>query len=174
MKDWKTVLVNLYLGLFKFQTNHHFLRYSYLPQVHAIWTMNSIYITVGLAIERCHAVETPYKYQAPHHKNSVKRLLKYTIPILIASIVFNIPDFYSTQPMSRIHGNSSHSEHSIVFYNYYYHLWYKAVARLLIVAVIPFVVFIVMNFRIYFAIRKIRNASSISVNGCMELEQVNI
>ena len=171
MKDVKSVIVNFYLGLSKFQTNHHFLRYSYLPQIHAIWTMNSIYITVGLAIERCHAVETPYKYQAPHHKKSVKRLLKYTIPILIASIVFNIPDFYS---MSRVHGNSSHSEHSIVFYNFYYHLWYKAVARLLIVAVIPFVVFIVMNFRIYFAIRKIRNASSISVNGCMELEQVTI
>jgi hypothetical protein len=74
--------------------------------------------------------------------------------------------------MSRIHGNKSHSDHSIIFYNYYYHLWYKAVARLLIVGVIPFVVFIVMNSRIYIAMQKNKSAANISESGCIELEQV--
>jgi hypothetical protein len=154
--------------------------------------MCSIYITVGLAVERCHAVVTPSKYRSSEllRKNSIARLLKYTIPILLASVIFNLPSFFETRNVNNnnndlntnnnVNNNnnddgkmSGHGSHSTIFYNFYYHLWYKAVARLLVVAVVPFSVFCVMNFRIYFAIKKIRE-NTVSSTGCLELEQVLI
>jgi hypothetical protein len=140
--------------------------------------MCSIYITVGLAVERCHAVVTPSKYRSSEllRKTSIARLLKYTIPILLASIIFNLPSFFETRNVNNNNDDgkmAGHGSHSTIFYNFYYHLWYKAVARLLVVAVVPFSVFCVMNFRIYFAIKKIRE-NTVSSTGCLELEQVLI
>ena len=62
--------------------------------------------------------------------------------------------------------------HSIIYYSFYYQFWYKAVARLLIVGMIPFVVFIVMNLKIYLAIKKVRSKTANNETGNVELEQV--
>ena len=47
----------------QFQAEHSLIN-TYLPQFHAVWSMCSIYITVGLAVERSHAVATPRQYRA--------------------------------------------------------------------------------------------------------------
>ena len=63
-------------------------------------------------------------------------------------------------------------------YNYYFYLWYKVVARLFVIAVVPFVVFSVVNFKIFFEVRKVRrksasaSASAAACQGNLETEIV--
>jgi hypothetical protein len=102
-------------------------------------------------------------------RNSIGRLLRYTIPIIIGSFIFNLPSFLA---MHKLSNDKDQRDPEILYYNVHFYLWYKAVARLLVVAIVPFIVFFVMNFRIYFAIRNAKIQSSSA--GCLELEQVSI
>ena len=77
-----------------------------VPQIHSVWSMCSVYMTVGLAIERFSAISTPTRYRSSIllHKNPTRSLLKYFVPIVSASVVFHLPSFFQT---TRIGGKKS-------------------------------------------------------------------
>ena len=70
--------------------------WTMLPQLHALWSMCSIYFTVGLAFERYSAIMTPTKYRSAVQKQKIRRLLKYLIPIVTASVIFHLPSFFQS------------------------------------------------------------------------------
>ena len=95
----KRKMSNTFEGYFEFDQPHEYAFGYFLYQLHSFVLCCSIYITVALALERYRAVWRPVEY---HNRckgiNPWKRILiSYVIPVLLFSIVFNIPKFFEIE-----------------------------------------------------------------------------
>ena len=81
------------------------LQYAFcyaLYGLHNIVMTCSIYMTVFLAMERYLAVSRPIEYH--NSVNSGKRwvrIARYVLPVIIISIICNVPKFYELRPSER-------------------------------------------------------------------------
>ena len=106
----------------------------------------SIYMTIALAHERHFAIKSPVYYNHLLHtttsKNQLRRFLCYLIPILIGSILYNIPKFReftisdnNVQPTNLVNQLS---------YRNHYQNW----CALFVLGIIPYTSLICLNMRI--------------------------
>ena len=76
------------------QTLHLYLFPKVLHPLRQITMLASIYITVVLALERYFAVSKPISTFVNCQGRVGKKVLIYTVPVLLFSIIFNLPKFF--------------------------------------------------------------------------------
>ena len=85
-----------------FETPIHTILYPhFLYPLSAIALSGSIYMTVAVAIERYIAVYHPLDYNrvVQDSTSHLRRLLCYLLPVIVFSVVFNIPKFFESKVM---------------------------------------------------------------------------
>ena len=108
----------------------------------------STYITVALALDRYRAVSNPSKYKASvrSHTHPILMVLRCTLPIICASILFNIPRFFDLSVKEHPGGMNITNETFPPSYfivgtdlreNKKYVLWYINVANFIVTCFIP-------------------------------------
>ena len=141
------------------ETNTQILLFPFLLfPLNYIAMTGSIFMTVCVAIERYIAVSHPLYYHKILQDTTTHRgrLLAYLIPVTILAVLFNIPKFFEIQVVEDEEGNiftditAVRTNH---FYITYYHNWF----RLLAIGILPFAAILVLNIKIYLAMRRRRN-----------------
>ena len=95
------------LGL---QTDTHIIISPYfLYPLNSISLMCSIYMTIGITLERFMAVYHPLDYRSREQDSTSNknRILNYVCPLLCFSIIFNISKFFESQVVSFEVGNET-------------------------------------------------------------------
>ena len=78
--------------------NHIYLQGYFLYQLNSIAIVASIITTVVLALERFLAVSKPIEYHnATLGINPWRRVMNYIFPVIVFSIIFNIPKFFEAE-----------------------------------------------------------------------------
>ena len=78
--------------------NHVYLQGYFLYQLNSIAIVASIITTVVLALERYLAVSKPIEYHnATLGINPWRRVMNYIIPVIVFSIIFNVPKFFESK-----------------------------------------------------------------------------
>ena len=138
----------------------------------------SIYITVALALERYLAMHNPITYRRNSiTKSDRKRLLKYLIPIIIFSLIFTIPLFFTFKieshavqsinnavkgtKINEVRFDKQNETSRIVRCieptrlrkNKKFILWYMNVARLLVTGIVPFLSIVIFNGQTFWKIK---------------------
>ena len=96
------------LGL---QTNTHVILSPYfLYPLNSISLMCSIYMTIGITLERFMAVYHPLDYRSRQQDSTSHkhRIISYVCPLLAFSILFNISKFFESHVVSFKVGNETH------------------------------------------------------------------
>ena len=113
-------------------------------------------MTVGVALERFIAVTRPHYYNAVVRDSQGQRcrLLQYLLPVTIFSILFNVPKFLEHEVVRPQQG-----EWFVVptqlSYNSTYGT-YDCASKLIILGILPFTIFSIVNVRIYREVSKLR------------------
>ena len=83
-------------------------------------------------------------------RTSVRRLFKYLIPVIVFSVLFNIPKFLEAELIYDGNG-SGFPELGVTSLRLHkdYVIYYNHLARLLILGVIPFILLVFFNTKIY-------------------------
>ena len=131
----------------------------FLYPLNNITMTGSIFTTVGVTLERFLATHKPIYYNSVIKDVSGhnKRLVQYSLTILILSVLFNVPKFLEAEVVR------SDEDPDLVWfvatefrtdpmYNILYHCW----AQLVILGLLPFTLVSFMNVRIYLAITRLR------------------
>ncbi|TRY70052.1 hypothetical protein TCAL_04844 [Tigriopus californicus] len=136
-----------------------------LYQFHNFVLCCSIYITLTLALERYRAVWRPVEY---HNRckgaNPWRRVANYVIPVFIFSVIFNIPKFFEVEFVVKqdVDQNTNQTIYQTLAsptdlrLNDTYVIFYVNAARLLVQGIIPFVLLSILNYRIYWVIKRRR------------------
>ena len=155
------------LQLFFLQT-HELAFGSFLYQLHNFVLCCSIYTTLALALERYRAVWRPVEY---HNKckgaNPWTRVAYYVVPVCVFSAVFNIPKFLEVEFVVKsnvvngsdgvpIFVNRTVASPTDLRLDDSYVILYVNAARLLVQGIIPFVLLTILNYRIYWVIKRRR------------------
>ena len=149
---------------FPFQTSywHQWIFAFFVYPWRAISMLCSTYITVALAFDRYQAVSNPSKYKASMRSQTspLKCILRSTLPILCASILFNIPRFFDLRIQLQGNvdeGNSTNATRSEEYYlegtewrgNKYFVLWYVNVKFILFIGMNPFALLIYLSMYLF-------------------------
>ena len=132
----------------------------------------SIYMTIGLAYERFTSITKPYLYRARETANKCRRLVSYVAPVFIISIIYNLPKFFELKLLEECqtceekfgnetslkkHHTNAYSIHPTdLRKNNYYILWYVNISNLIVTSVVPGILLIIFNYKIYSASNKHR------------------
>ena len=151
---------------------------SFLYQFHNMILCCSTYLTVMLAMERYKAVWRPVEY-----RNNVlsslhpwRRVLTYVAPVVLLSVLFNIPKFFETtmfyatyttnvtDPITNVTTAQEVEKLTLATsplrLNRAYVLWYSNVARLLVTGFIPLGLMTYFNFQIYQLLKRRRRMNN--------------
>ena len=143
--------------------------YSYPHLIHPLTSIGfhaSIFTTVALSYERHKALCNPIKHRQARAKYSAKRrTLSYAIPILLMTIILNIPKWMEWEHNWLLKANSTslneteieyqiHLNSSELHKNPDYILYYRNWTKLLTTGLIPFVALVYFNYGIFWHIKK--------------------
>jgi len=158
------IVCSMFTGIKKFN-NSQFNEYAFgyfVYQLHNFVLCCSIYLTVALALERYRAVWRPVEYHNnnrgvnPWHKVTIS----YILPVVLFSLLFNIPKFFEIQFREVIPYEGEPGIYmaapSALRLNHHYNVWYGNISRLIVQGVIPFACLSFFNYRIYWVMRRRR------------------
>lgn len=82
---------------------------------------------------------------------SLRRLLKYFIPVISFAVIFNIPKFFEAQLDWNWVDNSTQPTIAVTEFrlNEDYHMYYNTWLRLVVLGIIPFGMLVFFNTKIY-------------------------
>ena len=156
---------------------HQIVFVYFLYPIRGMMLFCSMYTTLALTVERYNAVVKPYQHRGREGISSWKRFLYYIGPVVLVSSVYYTPKFFDIKLKETI--TCSNSTHSYVQYptnmssenltsgdvenctenlsmyasdlrrNPLYVLLYINVSNLIMTCIIPIVMLIYLNFRIY-------------------------
>nr|XP_040571530.1 FMRFamide receptor-like isoform X2 [Lepeophtheirus salmonis] len=139
----------------------HLFPYLLYPVLSVAMTA-SVFMTVGIALERYIAVHYPIDYsQAINSQEACKkRLLRYVIPVTLLSLIFNIPKIFEAEVYDEINIAQYNETHEQVEYykairttelrkNPDYVIYYNNWVRLMVIGIVPFFLLIYFNYKIY-------------------------
>lgn len=113
----------------------------------------SVFMTVAIAMERYVAVHYPLDYnQSMNDENaSLRRVLKYVVPVILFSVVFNLPKFFEGQIAWNHDSDPPTPEIQVteLRLNRDYMLYYNNILRLVVLGILPFVMLVFFNTKIY-------------------------
>ena len=136
------------------------LKPYFLHPLNSISMMCSIYMTIGVAMERYTAVYHPMEYNRRQQDTTSKThyIITFLSPLIILAILFNIPKFFESEVKHYQEGNTTKLYWDVTDFrmNDMYVTWYINWARLLILGLIPFISIFFLNTKIYLAIRRRR------------------
>ena len=146
-------------------TRNGSIRGTYFPQFHSVWFMCSAYIFLGLATERYFAISNlrNSSVSSSVKKSSWKRVLLYTTPVLLFTLIFHMPSFMEIKfgEFNLTSGNKTSNQtitwmHTDLRKNEAYIFWYKNVLRVFFRGILPFGALMFANFKLVLAIRNLR------------------
>ena len=127
--------------------------------------MCSAYIFLGLATERYFAISNlrNSSVSSSVKKSSWKRVLLYTTPVLLFTLIFHMPSFMEIKfgEFNLTSGNKTSNQtitwmHTDLRKNEAYIFWYKNVLRVFFRGILPFGALMFANFKLVLAIRNLR------------------
>ena len=146
----------------------------------------SISTTIALALERYQALTSPAKHQRRQTTQLCRRLFNYMGPVILFSIIYNIPRFFDLHVEEKVTCSNSTATNiintivtgditncttqykivpTVLRLNYQYVFWYINILNILITCVLPITILIFLNCRIYSSMNKfiLRQPSTASV-----------
>jgi hypothetical protein len=146
------------LGL---KNNLHILMFPhFLHPLNSISMMCSIYMTVGVALERYRAVYYPLDYNRRKQDTTsyMHRFVTLLCPLMVFAFLFNIPKFFESEVIYHKDGNTTeiYLDVTELRMNDGYVTWYINYARLIVLGLLPFTAISFLNTKIYLAIRRRR------------------
>ena len=142
---------------------HIFLFPKVLYPLSSVTLCISIYMVVAISMERYIAVTRPISLHLEMENSKraqVKRFLKYLLPVVLFSILFNIPKFFDVH--SKHNDETERLEFHMTKFRLHpdYMIYYIGVAQLIVTVIIPFVTIIYLNASTYLIIyRRQKNQS---------------
>ena len=143
------------------ENNFQILMFPYfLHPLNSISMMCSIYMTVGVAMERYTAVYHPMEYNRRQQDTTsyMHHIITFLCPLMVFAFLFNIPKFLESEVISYQDGNTTqlYVDVTQLRMNDLYVTWYINWARLLVLGLVPFISIFFLNTKIYLAIRRRR------------------
>eukprot|EP00092_Neocalanus_flemingeri_P004693 GFUD01005057.1.p1 GENE.GFUD01005057.1~~GFUD01005057.1.p1 ORF type:complete len:384 (-),score=75.01 GFUD01005057.1:129-1280(-) len=135
---------------------HHFLFPYFLYPLHNILLTCSIFMTISISIERYLAIFHPLVYR---NRSYSWNLICHILPVLALSIIINIPKFFESGVVyDTISGNSQIGITELRYdrnYVIYYQNWF----RFLVLGLVPMLLLIFLNLRVFIAINSRKTSS---------------
>ena len=185
---------NMYLfceitEVFRTWNYSYFQQYFFAKCVYpfrSLFMCSSIYTNIALAAERYQAITSPVEYRIRRNSNVGRKIMKYIMPVLGISVLYNIPKFYEIQldetyqcyknnsfnDQLDITGEPEQNDNCTLKYilaptelrmNHSYLLWYTNISNLFITALLPIGVLLYLNLTVYLSSTKfLERRSSIS------------
>jgi hypothetical protein len=140
--------IDLYISMFPW----------FFHPLNSISMMCSIYMTVGVAMERYIAVYHPLDYNRRQQDSTSSThhiAITFLCPLLVFAFIFNIPKFFEIEVISYQDGNTTQQYLDVtdLRMNDQYVTWYINWARLIVLGIFPFATISYLNTKIYLAIR---------------------
>ena len=108
----------------------------------------STYTLCDIAINKS---VSPFLQSMNDENASLRRLLKYFIPVISFAVIFNIPKFFEAQLDWNWVDNSTQPTIAVTEFrlNEDYHMYYNTWLRLVVLGIIPFGMLVFFNTKIY-------------------------
>ena len=153
---------------------HNYIFAVFLFPFRSVAMLCSIYITVGISVERYNAIVHPVSHQRNTGMSTVqqtyafhrKRLFKYIGPIIVFSICFYIPRYFEVKVDIKKNDEDclDNFEFSNCTVQYLlqvtdlrkdenYVLWYINILNLVVTCLIPLLSIMYLNYKVYFALK---------------------
>lgn len=129
---------------------HHFMAPKFFYPFHNILLTISIFMTVSISIERYLAVFHPLVYR---NRSYTWNLFCHILPVLLVSCLINIPKFFESQ-MIWNDDNTTSIEITDMRLNKNYVIIYQNGIRLVLLGLVPMLLLIILNTRVFIAINK--------------------
>ena len=179
------------LKFYSFPQQYIFANFIY--PIRSVFLCSSIYMTIGLTLERYEAIASPVNYRARGSDNQTKRLLTYVLPILVVNLFYYAPKFLELEVAknpdcnpSDAFTNSSEAKYELEMFfnctheyillpsklrtNHHYLLWYMNISNLILTAFIPAVTLLYLSCKIYLSLGKfIRRQPTTHLNSQRQL-----
>eukprot|EP00092_Neocalanus_flemingeri_P036969 GFUD01040248.1.p1 GENE.GFUD01040248.1~~GFUD01040248.1.p1 ORF type:complete len:384 (+),score=91.46 GFUD01040248.1:150-1301(+) len=140
---------------FATQVHHHLFPYFLYP-LHNILLTCSIFMTISISIERYLAIFHPLVYR---NRSYSWNLSCHILPVLALSVIINIPKFFESGVVyDTISGNSKIGITELRYdrnYVIYYQNWF----RFLVLGLVPMLLLIFLNLRVFMAINSRKSSS---------------
>ena len=154
-----TAILTRMFVVFKIKSlGYSFSQFSY--PFHYISMTASIYLTIAIAYERHNGIKSPvyfnYLLQTSNDKLEMKRFLYYLVPVIIGSILFNIPKFLEFS----FHDGKLKPNYLVnqLWYRKYYQNW----GGLIFLGIIPYTILFYFNMKICMDLRNQEDATKLS------------
>jgi len=153
------------------QIHHHLFPYFIFPVMNILLT-SSVYMTVSISVERYVAIFYPLVYKARSQGRSCggSSLSWHIIPVLLISILINIPTFFSSQVdyWTEDHWNYDYMQQmnatmpslnstligvTAVRKHRIYSFYYQNLTRFALLGLLPMLLLIILNVRVFSAIQ---------------------
>jgi len=153
------------------QIHHHLFPYFIFPVMNILLT-SSVYMTVSISVERYVAIFYPLVYKARSQGRTCggSSLSWHIIPVLLISILVNIPTFFSSQVdyWTEEHWNYEYMQQmnatmpslnstligvTAVRKHPIYSFYYQNLTRFVLLGLLPMLLLIILNVRVFSAIQ---------------------
>ena len=169
--------------------------------IRSLFMCSSIYTNIALASERYRAVTSPVEYRIRRNTKVARKLMKYIMPVLAISVLYNIPKFYeieldvtyqcyknnsSNNLLDTIGEPNKHNNCTMKYtlaptelrMNHTYLLWYTNISNLFITALLPIGVLLYLNLTVYLSSGKVltrrSSISSFQLQQSVDLKRTSI
>jgi len=131
---------------------HVFLFPKFLYPFRTIMFCSSIFMTVSISLERYIAVTDPISLHLEVRNDKeaqVKRFLRYLVPVLVLSIIVNIPKFFEATANYNDSTKSLQIDVTSLRRNPDYIFYYIGITRIIVTLIVPFTMVIYLNAKTY-------------------------
>ena len=128
-----------------------------LPSLSRFSVTAIILIHIAISVERYLGTLYPLRHRS---RISKKRLVKIYLPVITASVVCTIPVFFETPIIKPTSPDINHRAATTQFkHHVYYNIFYLGIVRAFFLGLLPFVILMLLNWKIFRAIIHSRNQS---------------
>eukprot|EP00092_Neocalanus_flemingeri_P009194 GFUD01009895.1.p1 GENE.GFUD01009895.1~~GFUD01009895.1.p1 ORF type:complete len:351 (+),score=72.97 GFUD01009895.1:191-1243(+) len=138
---------------FATQVHHHLFPYFLYP-LHNILLTCSIFMTISISIERYLAIFHPLVYR---NRSYSWNLSCHILPVLALSVIINIPKFFES--VVRYDGENSYIDLTELRFTRSYVVYYQNWFRFLVLGLVPMLLLIFLNLRVFMAINSRKSSS---------------
>jgi len=135
------------------QVHHHLFPYFLYP-LHNILLTSSIFMTISISIERYLAIFHPLVYR---NRSYSWNLSCHILPVLGLSVIINAPKFFESEVI--YDGENSRIGLTEMRFDRNYAVYYQNWTRFLVLGLVPMLLLIFLNVRVFIAIHSRKSSS---------------
>merc|ERR1712123_192300 len=135
------------------QVHHHLFPYFLYP-LHNILLTSSIFMTISISVERYLAIFHPLVYR---NRSYSWNLSCHILPVLGLSVIINAPKFFESEVI--YDGENSRIGLTEMRFDRNYAVYYQNWTRFLVLGLVPMLLLIFLNVRVFIAIHSRKSSS---------------